>query len=128
MWSLRVLLKYGALQLVGWIVVIALGVYAVRDFGWPRHFVWMGVALWIAKDIALYPLVWRSLEQSPARAPYEGEVAITLSALDPAGEIRVRGERWKARLRDDAAARVEEGMRVRVVGRDGLTLIVIAAK
>lgn len=45
-----------------------------------------------------------------------------LSALTPAGQVLVGGERWKARAAE--AAEIGEGDEVEVVGEEGLTLIV----
>ena len=46
------------------------------------------------------------------------------TALAPSGVVLVVGEQWTARSRGDAA--IASGTRVRVVGQDGLTLIVVA--
>ncbi len=49
-----------------------------------------------------------------------GATGIVTAECRPEGQVRVRGEVWLARC--DAGAGV--GRRVRVVGRDGLTLVV----
>ena len=43
-----------------------------------------------------------------------------LEKFDADGRVRVRGEEWQARARKP----VKRGQRVKVVGREGLTLIV----
>jgi len=49
-----------------------------------------------------------------------GAHATVVAACTPEGKVRVRGELWRARC--DAGA--GEGDEVRVVGREGLTLVV----
>jgi membrane-bound serine protease (ClpP class) len=49
-----------------------------------------------------------------------GARADVLSTCDPIGQVRIDGEIWRAQCREGAAV----GQRVRVVGRDGLTLLV----
>lgn len=49
-----------------------------------------------------------------------GEAATVTRRCDPLGEIRVRGETWQARC--DGGAEV--GATVRVMAREGLTLVV----
>jgi membrane-bound serine protease (ClpP class) len=56
-----------------------------------------------------------------------GEKAVAITALAPRGRVKVLGENWAARLPDRAAVtglRLEAQTPVRVVGIDGLTLIV----
>jgi membrane-bound serine protease (ClpP class) len=49
-----------------------------------------------------------------------GARAEVVTALAPVGQVRIAGELWQARTEGGA----EPGTRVRVVGRDGLTLLV----
>ena len=49
-----------------------------------------------------------------------GARAVVASACRPTGQVRVQGELWRARC--DAGA--EPGETVRIVGREGLTLLV----
>lgn len=125
MWSLRLLLKYIAIQAAGWVVVFAVAWLLAEYFGWPRRVVWAVLALWIVKDAALYPLVWRAYDWRGTRSAYppEGSEGVVLRRLSPKGIVRVRGELWNARLAD-GADETDEGRRVRVTGRDGMTLIV----
>jgi len=51
----------------------------------------------------------------------EGSVGTTKTSLDPDGEVRVAGEIWRARSEE---GRIPEGQRVRVTGKEGLTLLV----
>ena len=51
-----------------------------------------------------------------------GEEGVALTDLAPRGEVRVRGEHWSARAAHDS---IRAGTVVRVVGRDGLKLVVV---
>ena len=49
-----------------------------------------------------------------------GARAVVVSPCRPAGQVRVQGELWRARCEPGA----EPGETVRIVGREGLTLLV----
>lgn len=51
-----------------------------------------------------------------------GTVGMTKTALTPSGVVLAAGEQWTARSAD--RRQIGSGQRVRVVGQDGLTLIV----
>ena len=126
MWSAPVLIKYWTLQLAGWLVVLVAAWIAAELFGWPQKVVWIIVGVWAAKDALLYPLVWRAYEQQDSNAsayPAAGTPGVVLRRLDPQGAVRIGGERWSA-VAVEGAAPVGQGERVRVVGREGMTLIV----
>jgi membrane-bound ClpP family serine protease len=53
-----------------------------------------------------------------------GAEGVAKTALDPSGVVLVVGEQWTATSQD--GARIAPGVRVHVVGQDGLTLIVDA--
>lgn len=128
MWSTHVIVKYFALQLVGWAFVLAGLWLAAEIFAWPKAAVWIAFAAWAAKDIALYPLVWRAYDERnvPTAHPRQGDEGFALSRLDPFGSVRIGGERWRARTIADAriSQSIDTGERVRVVGREGMTLLV----
>ncbi|HEX6995907.1 MAG TPA: NfeD family protein [Gammaproteobacteria bacterium] len=101
--------------------------FAAELFAWPKKIVWIVVGIWAAKDALLYPLVWRAYEHRDAHAfayPAAGAKGIVLRRLDPDGTVRIGGERWNAVVEGDGP--IEAGERVRVVGRDGMTLVVAA--
>ena len=56
------------------------------------------------------------------------ELAVVVFGFDDAGEgrVRIRGETWRARQAKDDTTRLGSGAAVRVVDRDGLTLVVAA--
>ncbi|AFN04315.1 nodulation protein NfeD [Pyrococcus furiosus DSM 3638] len=55
-----------------------------------------------------------------------GSEGTVVEELNPEGMIKVRGELWKARSKD--GEKIEKGEKVKVVGMEGLTLIVVRKK
>jgi membrane-bound serine protease (ClpP class) len=53
-----------------------------------------------------------------------GEIAVVTKTLEPAGEVRVRGETWAATVGDDAPTPVAVGTKVVVWAAQGLSLLV----
>ena len=51
-----------------------------------------------------------------------GAAATAFTRLDPEGQVQVNGELWRAR--STAAEPVEAGARLRILGLEGLTLVV----
>jgi membrane-bound serine protease (ClpP class) len=51
-----------------------------------------------------------------------GEVGTVIVDLAPAGQVEIAGELWRAELTAGLTGPLPRGRRVRVVGRDGLTL------
>lgn len=71
---------------------------------------------------ALGALWWSQRRQATVGAEaLMGREVEAKTALDPSGRVRVKGELWQARCVTGSAA---AGDRVRVVGIDGLTLLV----
>src|SRR5690606_20374499 len=103
--------------------------FAAELFDWPKKVAWIIVGVWAAKDVLLYPLVWRAYEHRDSHAsayPKAGTEGVALQRLDPEGAVRVAGERWKAVA--ESGVPVGKGERVRITGRDGMTLLVVAAE
>ncbi|MDH3509005.1 MAG: NfeD family protein [Gammaproteobacteria bacterium] len=61
-------------------------------------------------------------------ADHLAELAVVLVGFDDAGQgrVRIRGETWRARQAEDDRVSLKSGTEVRVVARDGLTLVVAA--
>jgi membrane-bound serine protease (ClpP class) len=91
---------------------------------WVGALVW---CVWVAKDAALYPLVRSAYDtSSPTGAErMVGETGITGTTLGPIGQVRVRGELWRACSTDgnEIPARAV----VRIERAEGLTLFVSPA-
>jgi membrane protein implicated in regulation of membrane protease activity len=125
-WSSKIWLRYILLQ-VPEAALLILILYMID--GWaidlPSWAFWSTIGIWVAKDVAMYPLVWRSYnpEQSDNVMPLCGAKGIAKERLAPSGYILVRGVLWQARLMTDGPP-VDEGDAVRVNGRQGLTLFV----
>jgi len=94
----------------------------------PPWAAWCIFALWILKDLLLFPFLWRSYSTSPAglKNTLTGQEGRVRERLDPRGRILVHGVLWQAEIaegRDPA----EAGSRVVVREMRGLTLVVEAA-
>ena len=83
--------------------------------------------MWVAKDAALYPFVWRSYDPGyPATMhSLDGEHGVATERLDRSGYVRVCGELWRAEL-DRGARPVDKDEPVRIQATRGLTVIVAA--
>jgi len=120
---LLVLGKYVLFQLPGGAVVAGLAWAAHRWLGLDGWLAAGAVALWLAKDAALFPFVRHAyaVESRPAAAGLLGAEGVAQDELAPEGFVRVGAELWRARLARGAAP-VAAGAPVRVVGLEGLTL------
>jgi membrane-bound ClpP family serine protease len=124
-WPARVLIKYILLQLP-LIVLLPLILYFIRQWvDIPVWLIWGLVALMIIKDIIMFPRVWRSYDQSRPGDPTSiiGMRGIAQDRLAPTGYIQVRSELWRAEVMEGGAP-IAKGKGVRVMGIEGLTLLV----
>ena len=124
MWTGRTLLKYALIQLPA-IAVLVLILVLVR--GWiilPAWLIWGLVGIWVAKDVILYPFVWRAYEWGSEKGigSMAGLHGIARDRLNPSGYVFVRGELWKARVVEGGP--IEKDEKVLVKGSKGLTLLV----
>lgn len=121
----RIVLKYALLQVPGLVLFVLALALVRRWIDFSDALLWGLAALWAAKDIALFPFVWRSYApgRGGAGASLVGAEGVARERLDPKGYVRVRGELWQARL-EEGEGPVEEGAAVRVRAVEGLTLIV----
>ena len=120
------LLRYALFQIPG-IAGVALLAYALwRWVGLPAEVAIAAVALWVAKDVALYPLLRRAHEVTPeGAAVLIGRRGIARRRLAPNGTVSFGVELWRAEIAP-AAEPIDAGAAVRVVAVRGLTLIVAA--
>ncbi len=116
--------KYALIQLPE-LILAAVVLIACHHYGWlSATMAWVLFALWVGKELALYPLYRRALGVGPpvGAAALYGQPGHAVTALAPSGHIRVGGELWRARTQD--GDHLASGSAVSVVGHEGLTLIV----
>jgi membrane protein implicated in regulation of membrane protease activity len=121
----RAALKYAAMQLPG-ITLIALILLLIRQqFDLSGWLVAAVIAVWVLKDAALFPLVWRYYSPYPPPPLHrlEGRRGIVHEPLAPSGYVRLGHELWRAEV-PPGHARLKRGAHVRVRGVRGLTLLV----
>ncbi|HSI99142.1 MAG TPA: NfeD family protein [Patescibacteria group bacterium] len=95
---------------------IIIGVFVVPD-AWTLPVI--GLAVVVEVSETLFTLWWS--RRAPPKAGPETLIGATgrvVEPLQPIGRVRVRGEVWQAR----SDGEIEAGARVRVTGRDRLTL------
>jgi membrane protein implicated in regulation of membrane protease activity len=123
-WSAAVLVKYVLLQMPELAVVIIAALYVQEWIHLPTWAVWVICLLWVAKDVILYPFVWRAYDWGGRHGDgLVGERGVAKGDLSPLGYVAVRGELWRAQLSDHRST-IQTGQSVKVSGRDGLTLTV----
>ena len=112
--------KYAVLQLPGLLLVgagLSLAVWWLDLSVSVALGLW---ALWIVKDVAMFPIV-RVAYEPRDHEPGEDLIGATgsaISLIDREGWIQLGPERWRARSRTP----IPDGAPVRVVAIDGLTL------
>lgn len=124
-WSARTLLTYSLLQLPELALVVVVLVFLQHWVVLPRWLFWGIIAVCMAKDVIMFPFVWRSYDSTQATADtLIGEVGVARERLAPTGYIRVRGVLWRAKVAGGGPP-VEPGKTVKVKERHRLTLIVV---
>jgi membrane protein implicated in regulation of membrane protease activity len=122
--------RYLLFQVPGWLVVGG-GLWLVARWGHLAP-AWAAAlfALWLVKDLVLYPALRRAYEPDGDR-PGGGPLAAEGVAEDPLGEhegwVRLGPERWRAR-RAPGSPPIPRGAPVRVVGVHGMTVRVEPAR
>lgn len=124
-WSARVVVRYVLVQMPA---VALLGLILLLVEQWldiPGWLAWGLLALWVAKDVILFPFVWRAYDWDSARdaSSMVGARGVAEDRLAPAGYVRVRGELWQAEVTAGGPP-INQGECVRVRGIRGLTLLV----
>jgi membrane protein implicated in regulation of membrane protease activity len=119
--------KYALLQLPGFLLVALLLAGAVRWWGISTHVALCLLALWVLKDIALFPLLRVAYEPSGGQGGAEalvGARGVAKGPLAPTGYVLVGAEHWRAELASGDGETIPSGAPVRVRAVRGLTLIV----
>ena len=122
----RVYIRYGLLTIPGTVVLILI-LIVVRN--WIQIPIWLWISiisLWVAKEIILFPLVWRAYDPLRSQASHAmiGKRGLTKERLAPTGYILVHGELWKAeKMVDEPPIEINKWVRVREIA--GLKLFVV---
>ena len=125
----RVYIRYGLLMIPG---TIGLVLILIVVHQWVAIPVWLGliiVLLWIAKDVLIFPFVWRAYDWNPSDVSGKmiGERGLAKERLAPTGYIQIKGELWRAENIGKGPS-IEKGEWVRVQKMTGLKLFVVAEK
>jgi len=124
-WSARVVVRYAVLQLPA-LVLLVLVLNLIRQWvDIPDWLVWGMVALWVLKDMILFPFVWRAYDTACPGVVncMVGARGVAKDRLDPSGYIQVQGELWLAEVAGGGPP-IDKGQRVQVRESFGLKLLV----
>ena len=124
-WSGLILVRYVLLQLPAIALLVLALIFVQRWVTIPAWVFWGSITLWIAKDVILFPFVWRAYDWnlSGSENSLVGKSGIVQDRLAASGYIRVRGELWQAEVVGGSPP-IDKGKKVRVQGMRGLTLLV----
>ena len=105
---------------MAFVVALTLG-FLFLD-GVPRYLLIAGGAAIEVAEIAVW-LRWRKVKPRSGIETMVGMTGVALTDCDPEGQVKVKGQIWKAR----SVEGVKAGANVRVTGVEGLRLDVAAA-
>ncbi len=121
----RTIARYTLFQIPD-LILLSLGLAAaVRWWDFPVLAAYGMVALWIAKDVILYPIL-RVAYDVGGSSGVDGildALGVVTQPLVPSGYVRLGSELWKAEPVCDSET-ISVGSAIRVVELRGLTLIV----
>jgi membrane-bound ClpP family serine protease len=115
--------RYLLFETPGWIVAAAVLALLVHMGELGARTAWVLLAVFVAKDFALYPVLRVGYQPSApdGSASLIGALGTARERLDPAGWVRVGAELWRAELARGHPP-IEAGAPVRVVAVEALTL------
>lgn len=122
-----ILLRYILIQIPG-ALLVAVVLYLLHGWDWiSTRTALLILFVWVLKDALLYPLYRPALQdnETDVVAGLEGATGLVRTDLDPQGLVEVSGERWQAR--SEHGAHIAAGTRVRVLGVQGMVLVVSPA-
>lgn len=125
MLNAKVILKYALLQLAQAAIIVGVLIVVGQFINISTWIIITILALWVVKDVALFPKVWRAYafdDNRPIRKLVGLEATVVFN-LNPVGYVRVQGELWRAEIRNPLHV-AERGERTRVVDIRATTLIV----
>jgi membrane protein implicated in regulation of membrane protease activity len=121
----RTITRYTLFQIPD-LILLSLGLAAaVRWWNLPVLVAYALVALWVVKDVIMYPIVRVAYESggSSGVEGIHGALGVVTQPLAPAGYVKLGSELWKAELLCGSGT-ASAGSAIRVVEIRGLTLIV----
>jgi len=109
----------------GTVVLVLILIVIQRWISIPSWLFWSIIGGWLAKDIIMFPYVWRAydMNQPGISRSMIGECGIVKERLDPSGYIQIGGELWRAECLE-AGLPIEIGQVVKVIKMEGLKLFV----
>ena len=124
-WSTRLVLRYTLLQIPGLALLVLILIVIQQWVELPAWFTWGLVIIWVVKEAALFPLVWRAYDWDHAGESNSmvGLRGVVQERLAPSGSVRVRGELWRAKVMGDGPS-IDKGEVIQVREIRGLTLFV----
>jgi membrane protein implicated in regulation of membrane protease activity len=124
--NLRDAARYFLLQLPGQLCIVLLLFLFRQWVDIPGYLMWVLPALWVVKDILLFPFLWRyyASDKHPDPSRMIGRKGVALCRLAPDGHVLVKGERWRASIAHGGPP-VEKGESICVKAVDGLGLTVV---
>ena len=121
----RTIIRYTLFQIPD-LILLSLGLAAaVRWWDLSVLVAYGLVALWIAKDVIMYPIVRVAYESGGSSGVdgILGALGVVAQPFAPSGYVKLGSELWKAELVPGAET-VAVGSAIRVVEVRGLTLVV----
>ncbi len=123
-WKSRIFFRYLLYQIPGWSLWSILFLILQQLFIFPWWLVPGVLAVWVVKDLVLFPYVWMAYDiHSPAKRPLPGSWGAVVKTLSPEGYVRIEGELWRAETAEPGRA-ILPGETVTVEEVRGLTLLV----
>lgn len=118
-------MRYALFQIPSIVLLISILILIRQWIDLPTWLIWSSIGLWIVKDIAFFPLVWRAYDRSRIKDLRQriGDEAIVETRLAPSGYVRIHGELWQAQVTGTDLP-IEKGESVRILEARGLKLIV----
>jgi membrane protein implicated in regulation of membrane protease activity len=117
--AVKTLLRYTLFQIPGVVLVGGLLVFAVEREWLGGQFALLSLAIWLLKDVALYPLLRGSYEPGGIAGDamrWRGRRGEAREELNPVGYVIVSGELWRAEaIESDVPIRAGEWISVEEV-------------
>ncbi|MBW1937469.1 MAG: NfeD family protein [Deltaproteobacteria bacterium] len=119
------MVRYILLQIPGTALLVLILIQLRNWFDLPAWSAWGLVVISVAKDVILFPFVWRAYDWDRQGETHlmVGKRGIAKERLAPSGYINISGELWKAEVVEGSPP-IEKGEAVWVKEMQGLTLLV----